>query len=380
MKCRLSENPFLSKRVKKNVPSHQLDHLARGRRNIRLEDVKNFLEGRFDRYKKGTDFANLESEFDITKDKAQRILKRGKEKRLFFTPRRKNPQQYYSESQHFEVIDLINNQNYVLNGTTGTGHFNSPLSYAIEQQKAANFLQTLLFAKDISRQINKIELEPVIDKKKMLEKDYYHMISTKEWPQNKGKVLEEFIDERKIEFIHYRNGKIMISISCSERPFGIETEEDILNLFSFFGQVRDRLEYQISDPRGRLVGQIGNWTLKQCEINKDVPITDKAQVTLPDIQLSTAHRVFRLYVKNLGGQAHYRIEELLQVNQPLQLLESILNPYGAIEKKIDTLTTKVESLIFSENNRSKVSQSVGANSALELGTNDDNTSDSGLKK
>lgn len=256
----------------------------------------------------------------------------------------KNPQEYFPESRHFQVIEYLNKLDNVPKDTTGTSQFKSPLSYALEQQKASNFLETLLFAKYISRQINKIELEPAIDKKKLLDKDYYFRISAKEWPQNKGKALEEFIDERKIEFVHYRNGNVTITISCSEKTFGIETEEDILNMFSFFGQVRDRLEYQISDPRGRLVAPIANWILKQCEINKDIPITDEAQLTLPDIQLLTAFRVFRLYVKNLGGQPYYRIEELLQVNQPLQVLESMRNPYEALEKKLDLLKARLDSL------------------------------------
>jgi hypothetical protein len=332
--------------LKQNIPSHQLVHIPHGQQNIPLKDVEDFLVERFDKCKKGTDFRNLRTKFGIGKSRAQRILKRGKKKRLFFSPVRKNPQEYFPESRRFQVVEYINKSNNVPKDTTGTSHFNSPLSYAIEQQKAANFLETLLFARNISRQINKIELEAVTDKKKMLDKDYYyHMNSPKELPQNKGKAVEEFIDERKIKFIHYRNCKVMISISCSEKPFPIETEEDILNLFSFFGQIRDRLGYQISDPRGRIVGPIASWILKQCEINKDIPITDEAQLTLPDIQLSTANRVFRLYVKNLGGQAHYRIEELLQVNQPLQILDSMLNVNQGVEKRIDELNRKIDSLI-----------------------------------
>jgi hypothetical protein len=303
------------------------------------------LVERFDRLKRGTNFQNLQVKFDIGKPKAQRILKRGTQRRLFFSPVRKNPQEYFPESRHFQVTEYLNKLNNVPKDTTGTSHFNSPLSYALEQQRASNFLESLLFARYISRQIHKIQLEPTMDKKKMLDKDYYHMISTKEWPQNKGKVQEETIDERTVKFIHYRNCKVMISISCSDKPFPIETEDDILNLFSFFGQLRDRLEYQISDPTGRLVGQIGSWILKQCEINKDVPITDEAQVTLPDIQLSTAFRVFRLYVKGLGGKPYYRIEELLKVNQPLRALESILNPYSALEKKLDLLAARLDSLL-----------------------------------
>jgi len=247
------------RKEEKNVPSHQLGHIPPGRQNIPLKAVNTFLEERFDRFKEGTDFQNLEIKFDIGKRKAQRILKRGKEKKVFFTPLRKNPQQYFPESRRYKVTDRFNNLNNVPKDTTGTRQFNSPLSYAMEQQKASNFLEALLFARYISRQIHKIQLEVAIDKKKMLDKDYYGKMPVSEWSQNKGKAIKDFIDERKIEFVHYKNKNVMISISCNEKPFNIETEEDILNLFSFFGQVRDRLEYQMSDARGRLVAPIGNW-------------------------------------------------------------------------------------------------------------------------
>jgi len=97
------------------------------------------------------------------------------------------------------------------------------------------------------------------------------------------------------------------------------------------------VEYQLSDPRGRLVPPITFWILKQCDLNKDVPITDKAQVTLPDVQLSTASKVFRSYVKNLNGQAHYRVEDSLQVNQTLKFFESALYPQKEITSKLDAI-------------------------------------------
>lgn len=320
---------------RRNVLTHQLDHIPHGRNNIKLIDVRNFAEERFDKWKVGVTFMDIEKRFCKSKGGAQRILKRGKEKGIFFTFRRKNPQEYFPENRHADVIEYINRANNVPKGTTGTSQFKSPLSFSLEQQKASTFLEVLLIAKNISRQINKIELEAAIDKKKMLEKDYYYSFSVKEWPQNKGKLIEEFIDERKINFVHYKNGKVMIIISCSHKPFDIETEEDILNLFSFFGQVRDRLECQMSDHRGRLVGPIGNWILKQCEVNKDVPMTDKAQVSFPNIQLFTASRVFRAYVKILAGNALYRIEELLQLDKPLKLFESALYPQKEINSKLD---------------------------------------------
>jgi hypothetical protein len=58
------------------------------------------------------------------------------------------------------------------------------------------------------------------------------------------------------------------------------------------------------------VPPITKWILKQFEFNKDVPITDEAQLTLLDIQLSTVFQTFRVYVKNLQDKAHARSETI----------------------------------------------------------------------
>jgi hypothetical protein len=375
MENKLSERQFLSKRPKKNGPTDALVHIH-NRNKISIADVISLIEKRFESRKLSTTYVDLREHFGITKKRAQRILKICLTKRLLIAPQNKKPQEYYPYNRRFEVTEHINKKNVPVD-TTGT---KSPISLALEQSKASEFLDSLLLARHISRQIHKLQLELTIDNKKLLDKDYYDAFSTKEWPQNRGKALEEFIDERKVTFAYYRNGKIAIWVMCSEKPFNIETEDDILTLSSFLGQVRDRLEYQISDPRGRLVTPITLWTLKQCDLSKDVPISDKAQMTLPDIQLSTAFGVFRLYVKNLKGQPYYRCEDSRSVNDSIRALKSLINPNEDLEKKIDNLTAKIESLISSENTQSKVSQSVATNSALELGPNDDNTTDSGLEK
>jgi hypothetical protein len=68
-------------------------------------------------------------------------------------------------------------------------------------------------------------------------------------------------------------------------------------LFAFLGQVRDRFLYHVSDIRERHVLPLLNWILKQCDLNKDVEISDIAQLTFPDIQLKSADRVLRLMSK-----------------------------------------------------------------------------------
>ena len=74
-------------------------------------------------------------------------------------------------------------------------------------------------------------------------------------------------------------------------------------------------------------------------------ITVEAQLTLPDMQLSTAFQTFRLYVKNLEGKAHARCESLVKVNQPLvQFLESNISPVAQILSSIDRLRAYVQEI------------------------------------
>ena len=169
--------------------------------------------------------------------------------------------------------------------------------------------------------IHKIQLELCIDK------ECYELIKGIQYKGNAGRCMDEIIDQTHVKFVYYKNGKVSIYVESSNKPFRIENEDDLAVLYSLLGQVRDRLEYHVSDPRGRLTPNITTWILKQCDFDKDVPITDKAQIILPDIQLSSAFETFRLYVKNLGGDAFYRCEDSRQVNQPLvPYLNSTINP------------------------------------------------------
>ena len=83
------------------------------------------------------------------------------------------------------------------------------------------------------------------------------------------------------------------------------------------------------------------WRLLQCDLNKDAEITEKAQLTLPDIQLKYVDRVFRLYVKSLHDRVVYRNEELLNLNQLLpEAIDNIRHPFKSLERKIDIFLNK----------------------------------------
>jgi hypothetical protein len=81
-------------------------------------------------------------------------------------------------------------------------------------------------------------------------------------------------------------------------------------------------------------------------LNKDVEIDDTCQLTLPDIQLKDADRVFRVYVKSLHDKAVYRSEESFTLKRILpKALESIRYPYKSVEKKLDELPERIKQII-----------------------------------
>jgi anti-sigma regulatory factor (Ser/Thr protein kinase) len=93
-----------------------------------------------------------------------------------------------------------------------------------------------------------------------------------------------------------------------------------------------------------------DWTLKACDLNKDILTSDKAQLTLPDIQLRLAGRVFRSYVKIMEGKASYRLEESLRLNQILpEALDNIRHPYRSLENKIIRVAEQLSQLNNSVN-------------------------------
>ena len=99
----------------------------------------------------------------------------------------------------------------------------------------------------------------------------------------------------------------------------------------------------MSDIREQHVPSLLNWILKQCDLNKDVEIDDIAQFTFPDIQLKSADRVFRLYVKIIKEKAYCRGEESLTLNQRLpEALDNIRHPYKSLENKIDDVIGLLE--------------------------------------
>jgi hypothetical protein len=111
----------------------------------------------------------------------------------------------------------------------------------------------------------------------------------------------------------------MIYITCTDNPFRLHDEQDILKIMLFLGRVDDRLKILLVDNRDKVVPSVMEWILKACDVNKDIEIDAMTQLTLPDIQISLAERALQGYVKVMDGKAYFRAEKPFTPNEPLPL-------------------------------------------------------------
>jgi hypothetical protein len=231
----------------------------------------------------------------------------------------RGPQHYYPSALRADILKLKQRGNVPLY-LTELSSSKAPLSNLV-QQKAQNLLDILFSLGRSPLYIHKLQLQL------SLESGYYIDIQKTCSKYNKSKQHEEKIGTAVVKYLVYPNGKIMVFVGCSNSPFKLEDEADESILYSFLGQVRDRLLYLVTDPHERIVPPIIKWILTGCDINKDITVTDMLQLSAINIQLKDADRVFRIYIKSLSDKAVYRVEESLKMHTCLiDVLHTIRSP------------------------------------------------------
>jgi hypothetical protein len=237
---------------------------------------------------------------------------------LFRSPKRTSPQRYYPSIIKADILE-----NLKLKGNVPI-HLTEVISskaLVVEEQKAQNLYDIFYSFGRCPLYIHKLQLQLSLESK------YYTDIQKSSSKYNKAKQHEERFGTSIVKYLVYPNGKTMIFVACSNNPFRLEDESDVSILYAFLGQVRDRLLYLMTDPHERIVPPIMRWILTGCDINKDVTVSDKLQLTAINIQLKDADRVFRLYIKSLGDKAVYRVEESLKIRCSLvDVLRTIRSP------------------------------------------------------
>ena len=107
------------------------------------------------------------------------------------------------------------------------------------------------------------------------------------------------------------------------------------NILVFHGQLRDRLIVFLNDPHERIVPDIMDWYLTQCDINRDIKVSDWLHFTGIKIQVRHLDHLFRIYIKSMGRNTVCRVEEEKHPNRPaIEAINNIFNPYERIENQL----------------------------------------------
>jgi hypothetical protein len=288
------------------VPNDGLAHSGYSPNRISKKEIGELAVQKYKTCGQGIDFSDITNEFGCSKPQAQSKLKRYCRQGTLFTLKRTSPRCYYPSVRRADILDGLKQEHSIPIDPTGAISSKAPPSTL--QQKAQSLLDALLLLGGASPYIHKLQLRLSIDP------TYYNDMQKVRSEHNGEKQHEEIIGATHVRYSAYPNGTIMVYVASSNNPFKLEDE---ITLYSFLGQVRDRLLDFVKDPRGRIVPPLTDWILTGWDINKDIPVTDIVQLSAPNIQLKEAARVFRLYIKSLGDMAVYRVEESVKMRSSI---------------------------------------------------------------
>ena len=324
---------------------------------IQRAEIEKIAIRKFQSSGHGLTYVDLQKEYAIEKYHAQRSLKHLRARKVLFNARdlvlqgihlvdNKNPQQCFSVRMKGKIIEKLKKRKYSRHSNFRFEPLTTTLADtnpSLEEKKANTLLDTFLLLPYSCIYIHKLQL--------VFHINTLFYAETKE-NSRKSDMHEEMIGRRHVRYIISSNGTVQVFVQSNDTPFRLESELDEGMMFSFLGQVRDRLLYAIEDVKELIVPSIMEWKLLQCDVNKDVEIHERGQLTLPDIQLKYASRVFREYVKVIEGKAYFRVEESLKLNEILSIvLKNIRLPFVSVEKRIKDLESKCDYLMEVENQR-----------------------------
>ncbi len=293
---------------------------------------------------KGISFNDLIlSGFARHKRQAQDTLKRFRQKKILFTLENHKPQQYYPFCLKSEVINARLSKNAPLE-VTGAPLLQSTYPStkdAIVTQTLEGYVLPLLH--DVPLNIHKLHLMTRIPS------EYYHEIALPSSRWNSAKEHQEIVGTAFVKYVFYANGTVMIFIESSNNPFKLENHTDLSRLIAFLGQTRDRLVLFLHDRHERIVSEIILWELKQCDINRDVKVSDWLQLTGLKIQVRHAFHLFRIYIRSKGRDTVCRVEESVVISDnnrsAVETINKVFNPTERFENQIAKLENKVNQVL-----------------------------------
>jgi hypothetical protein len=156
---------------------------------------------------------------------------------------------------------------------------------------------------------------------------YYTSLQLPSYKQNIGKYQVLYIDNIPVNYVFYPNGTIDIYTKNSEKPFRLQTEEDRVNLIAFIRKIKDNIPSQIVVP------DIDRWEFTECDLNRDVKVSDLLHLSCVKVQVKHMDHLFRIYIKRINNETFCRVEGTRILNLPvIESINHILNPYDRVER------------------------------------------------
>jgi hypothetical protein len=271
---------------------------------IKKDDIGKIAIKKYRENGLGITFEDIERDFRVSKSKGQSKLKYFNRKKVLFTAKdlaiegisalpNKNPQQYFPTCIKSEVIEDFTKRKSVLVNPTGANHSSSPFSSSALNTTDQIVLQTLEgyvlpLLPTAPLYIHNIHLKLSVTTECYLELD---LPTT---PGNKGKKTTEAVGKSRVDYTLYPNGTVNVEVRCSNHPFRLQTEEDRSRLLIFLGQLRERLITILMDSHERIVPNVMEWELTECDLNKDVKVSDLFHFTGLKIQVKHMDHLFSI--------------------------------------------------------------------------------------
>jgi hypothetical protein len=111
-----------------------------------------------------------------------------------------------------------------------------------------------------------------------------------------------------------------------------------------------RLILLLNDKHERLVPDIMDRQLTECDINKDIKVSDILHFSAIKLQVKYLDHVFSIYIKSMGKDTVYRVEERKHsaAKSTIEVINDILNPADRFAAQLneikDTLTRLVNNI------------------------------------
>jgi hypothetical protein len=292
----------------------------------------------------------MEAGIAIHKNHAQDILKYHKRKGDIFILKDKRPQQYYPTNIKSKVIEKIAKNTPI--DPTGVGILptspsssstsKSPLSPQCLQYTAIHTLEgyVLPLLPKAPSFIHNMHF-----KTKVLP-ECYSQLDLPSYKGNNGKYHAEIIGKARADYVFYASGTVDIHASCSNNPYKLETEEDRFRIIEFFGQIRAGLINLLNDKHERIVDDVLEWELTECDINRDIKVSDLLHFSAIKVQVKHLDHLFSIYIKSMGKDTVCRVEERKHPNtSPIKFINDVFNPVERLEKQVAENTKMIDKVI-----------------------------------